>query len=194
MVETPSTMLALGTPAPKFKLPDPDGKIVSLDDFKDATALVVAFICNHCPYVKHIRTQFAALAKEYQARGVAVVAISSNDVENYPDDSPEKMAEEIKRAGYTFPYLYDESQQVAKDYRAACTPDLYVFDKGQRLVYRGQFDDSRPKNGRPVTGADLRKAVDAVLAGREVDANQRPSIGCNIKWKRGSSPDYFPHS
>jgi peroxiredoxin len=194
MVETPSTMLALGTAAPKFKLPDPAGKIVSLDDFKGATALVVAFICNHCPYVKHIRTQFAAFAKEYQARGVGVVAISSNDVENYPDDAPDKMAEEIKSAGYTFPYLYDESQQVAKDYRAACTPDLYVFDKGQRLVYRGQFDDSRPKNGHPVTGADLRKAVDAVLAGREVDANQRPSIGCNIKWKPRNAPEYFPKS
>lgn len=194
MVETPSTMLALGTAAPKFKLPDPAGKIVSLDDFKGATALVVAFICNHCPYVKHIRTQFAAFAKEYQARGVGVVAISSNDVENYPDDAPDKMAEEIKSAGYTFPYLYDESQQVAKDYRAACTPDLYVFDKGQRLVYRGQFDDSRPKNGRPVTGADLRKAVDAVMAGREVDANQRPSIGCNIKWKPRNAPEYFPKS
>jgi peroxiredoxin len=194
MVETPSTMLALGTAAPKFKLPDPAGKIVSLDDFKGATALVVAFICNHCPYVKHIRTQFAAFAKEYQARGVGVVAISSNDVENYPDDAPDKMAEEIKSAGYTFPYLYDESQQVAKDYRAACTPDLYVFDKGQRLVYRGQFDDSRPKNGRPVTGADLRRAVDAVLAGREVDANQRPSIGCNIKWKPRNAPEYFPKS
>jgi peroxiredoxin len=192
MVETPSTMLALGTPAPKFRLPDPAGKIVSLDDFKGATALVVAFICNHCPYVKHIRTQFAAFAKEYQARGVGVVAISSNDVENYPDDAPDKMAEEIKSAGYTFPYLYDESQQVAKDYRAACTPDLYVFDKGQRLVYRGQFDDSRPKNGRPVTGADLRKAVDALLAGHEVDANQRPSIGCNIKWKPRNAPEYFP--
>jgi peroxiredoxin len=194
MVETPSTMLALGTAAPKFRLPDPAGKMVSLDDFKGATALVVAFICNHCPYVKHIRTQFAAFAKEYQARGVGVVAISSNDVENYPDDAPDKMAEEIKSAGYTFPYLYDESQQVAKDYRAACTPDLYVFDKGQRLVYRGQFDDSRPKNGRPVTGADLRKAVDAVLAGREVDANQRPSIGCNIKWKPRNAPEYFPKS
>jgi len=194
MVETPSTMLALGTAAPGFKLPDTDGKMVSLDDFKGAKALVVAFICNHCPFVKHIQKEFASFAKEYQGRGAAVVAISSNAVEDYPDDSPEKMAEESKRAGYTFPYLYDESQQVAKAYRAACTPDLYVFDKDRQLVYRGQFDDSRPKNGRPVTGADLRKAVDAVLGGREVDANQRPSIGCNIKWKRGSAPDYFPKS
>ncbi|MFZ3201656.1 MAG: thioredoxin family protein [Candidatus Acidiferrales bacterium] len=194
MVETPSTMLALGTTAPEFKLPDPGGKMVSLDDFKDASALVVAFICNHCPYVKHIRKEFAALAKEYQSRGVGVVAINSNDVENYPDDAPDKMAEEIKRVGYTFPYLYDESQQVAKDYRAACTPDLYVFDKGHRLVYRGQFDDSRPGNGRPVTGADLRTALDAVLAGRAVPANQRPSVGCNIKWKRKNAPDYSSHS
>jgi peroxiredoxin len=187
-------MLPLGTGAPNFKLPDPSGKLVSLDDFKNAPALVVAFICNHCPYVKHIRTQFAAFAKEYQARGVGVVAINSNDVENYPEDSPKKMAEEIKQAGYTFPYLYDETQEVAKAYRAACTPDLYLFDRGQRLVYRGQFDDSRPGNGRPVTGADLRTALDAVLAGRAVHLNQKPSMGCNIKWKRRNAPDYFPPS
>ncbi len=191
MAETPSTMLPLSTIAPNFNLPDPSGKLVSLDDFKDAPALLVAFLCNHCPYVKHIQKQFAALAKEYQARGVAVVAISSNDVENYPDDSPEKMAEESKHAGYTFPYLYDETQQVAKAYRAACTPDLYLFDRARRLVYRGQFDDSRPGNGRPVTGADLRTALDAVLSGRPVPANQKPSMGCNIKWKRQSAPDYF---
>ncbi len=194
MVETPSTMLPLGTAAPQFNLPTPDGKSVSLDDFKDKPALVVAFICNHCPFVKHIRKEFASFAKEYQARGVAVVAINSNDVESYPDDAPDKMAEEIKSVGYTFPYLSDQSQEVAKAYRAACTPDLYVFDKGRRLVYRGQFDDSRPKNGRPVTGADLRTALDAVLAGRAVAENQRPSIGCNIKWKRGKAPDYFPNS
>lgn len=194
MAETPSTMLPLGTTAPNFELSDPNGKIVSLDDFKDAPALVVAFICNHCPYVKHIRAQFAALAKEYQARGVGVVAINSNDVENYPEDSPKKMAEEIKQAGYTFPYLYDETQEVAKAYRAACTPDLYLFDRGRRLVYRGQFDDSRPGNARPVTGADLRTALDAVLAGRAVPANQKPSMGCNIKWKRRNVPDYFSHS
>jgi peroxiredoxin len=193
MAETPSTMLPLGTTAPNFSLPDPSGKLVSLDDdnFKNAPALVVAFLCNHCPFVKHIQKQFAALAKEYQARGVAVVAISSNDVENYPEDSPEKMAEESKQAGYSFPYLYDESQQVAKAYRAACTPDLYLFDRDRRLVYRGQFDDSRPGNGRPVTGADLRTALDAVLAGHAVPANQRPSIGCNIKWKRQNAPEYF---
>jgi len=185
-------MLPLGTSAPDFNLPDPSsGKSVSLADFKDAPALVVAFLCNHCPYVKHIQKQFAALAKEYQARGVAVVGISSNDVENYPDDSPAKMAAESKQAGYTFPYLYDETQQVAKAYRAACTPDLYLFDRGRRLVYRGQFDDSRPGNGRPVTGADLRAALEAVLGGGAVSANQKPSMGCNIKWKRQNAPEYF---
>jgi peroxiredoxin len=184
-------MLPLGTKAPAFRLPDPQGKWVSLDDFKDAPALLVAFICNHCPYVKHIRSRFAELAKEYQGQGVGVVGINSNDVENYPDDAPEKMAEEIKQVGYTFPYLYDESQEVAKAYRAACTPDFYLFDREHRLVYRGQFDDSRPGNGRPVTGADLRAALDAVLAGRPVSSKQRPSLGCNIKWKRGNAPDYF---
>jgi len=191
MAETPSTMLALGTKAPHFRLPDPRGKWVSVDDFKDAPAFLVAFICNHCPYVKHIRRGFAELAKEYQAKGVGVVAINSNDAENYPDDRPEKMAEEIKQIGYTFPYLYDESQDVAKAYRAACTPDFYLFDRDRRLVYRGQFDDSRPGNGRPVTGADLRAALDAVLSGGPVPSNQRPSVGCNIKWKRGNAPNYF---
>lgn len=183
MSETASTMLPLGTSAPHFSLPDPSGKLVSLDDFKDAQALLVAFVCNHCPYVKHIQKEFTSLVKEYQARGVGVVAISSNDVENYPQDGPEKMAEESKQAGYTFPYLYDESQQVAKAYQAACTPDLYLFDRNHRLVYRGQFDDSRPGNPRPVTGADLRSALDAVLAGRAISADQKPSVGCNIKWK-----------
>ena len=191
MAETPSTMLPLGTKAPPFRLPDPQGKWVSSDDFKDAPALLVAFICNHCPYVKHIRSRFAELAKEYQTKGVGVVAINSNDADNYPDDAPEKMAEEVKQVGYTFPYLYDESQEVAKAYRAACTPDFYLFDRDRRLVYRGQFDDSRPGNGRPVTGADLRAALDAVLAGQPVPSNQRPSLGCNIKWKRGNAPDYF---
>jgi peroxiredoxin len=184
-------MLALGTKAPHFRLSDPQGKWVSLDDFKDTPAFLVVFMCNHCPYVKHIRSRFAELAKEYQAKGVGVVGINSNDVLNYPDDRPEKMAEEIKQAGYTFPYLYDESQEVAKAYQAACTPDFYLFDRDRRLVYRGQFDDSRPGNGRPVTGADLRSALDAVLAGRPVPSNQRPSLGCNIKWKRGNAPDYF---
>jgi peroxiredoxin len=191
MAETPSTMLALGTKAPHFRLPDPYGKWVSLDDFKDAPAVLVVFMCNHCPYVKHIQSKLAEVAKEYQAKGVGVVGINSNDVANYPDDRPEKMAEEIKQVGYTFPYLYDESQEVAKAYRAACTPDFYLFDREHRLVYRGQFDDSRPGSGRPVTGADLRAALDAVLAARPVPDNQRPSLGCNIKWKRGNAPDYF---
>jgi peroxiredoxin len=184
-------MLTLGTKAPPFRLPDPHGKWVSLDDFKDAPALLVVFMCNHCPYVKHIRSRFAELAKEYQAKGVGVVGINSNDIESYPEDGPEKMAEEIKQVGYTFPYLSDESQEVAKAYRAACTPDFYLFDRDRCLVYRGQFDDSRPGNGRPVTGADLRAALDAVLAGRPAPSNQTPSLGCNIKWKRGNAPEYF---
>jgi peroxiredoxin len=182
MAET-STMLPLGTKAPSFRLPDPHGKLVSLDSFTGAPALLVAFICNHCPYVKHIRASFAAFGKDYQARGVGIVGINSNDVANYPDDSPEKMAEEIVGAGYTFPYLYDETQEVAKSYRAACTPDLFLFDREQRLVYRGQYDDSRPKNNLPVTGADLRAALDAVLAGQTVAEDQKPSVGCGIKWK-----------
>lgn len=176
-------MLALGTKAPEFRLPDPSGKLVSSGDFEKAPALLVAFICNHCPYVKHIRESFADFAKRYQERGVAIVAISSNDVEAFPDDRPEKMAEEIESAGYTFPYLYDETQEVARAYKAACTPDFFLFDRDQRLVYRGQYDDSRPKTGRPVTGADLAAALDAVLAGRPVPAEQKPSMGCNIKWK-----------
>ena len=191
MAETPSTMLPLGTKAPPFRLQDPHGKWVSLDDFNDAPALLVVFMCNHCPYVRHILSHFVELAKEYQARGVGVVGINSNDVENYPDDGPAKMAEEITRDGITFPYLHDESQEVAKAYRAACTPDVYLFDRDHRLVYRGQFDDSRPGNGRPVTGADLRTALDAVLAGRPVPKNQNPSLGCNIKWKRGNAPEYY---
>lgn len=191
MVAVSSTMLPLGTPAPAFRLPDTDGKLVSLHDFKDAPALLVMFICNHCPYVQHIRSALAAFAREYQVRGLAIVAINSNDVASYPDDRPEKMAEEKALAGYTFPYLFDESQEVAHAYRAACTPDFYLFDRDRRLVYRGQFDDSRPGSGRPVTGADLRAAVDAVLAGRPVPKDQRPSLGCNIKWKPGNAPEYF---
>jgi len=176
-------MLPIGTKAPQFRLPDPYGKFVSSDDLTGAPALLVVFMCNHCPYVKHIRTSFAAFAKEYQARGVAIVGINSNDVANYPDDSPEKMAEEIVTAGYTFPYLYDESQEVAKAYLAACTPDFFLFDHEQRLVYRGQYDDSRPKNNLPVTGANLRSALDAVLSGRPVAEDQKPGVGCGIKWK-----------
>lgn len=192
MTRTLSTMLPLGTKAPNFRLAEPSGKWVSSDDFKGAPALLVAFICNHCPYVKHIRSKFAEVANEYQARGVAVVAINSNDVANFPDDSPEKMAEEIRNAGYRFPYLYDETQEVAMAYQAACTPDFFLFDGECRLVYRGQFDDSRPKveNPAPVTGKDLRAALDAVLAHRPVPAEQRPSLGCNIKWKAGNEPKF----
>ena len=188
MAETPSNMVALGTPAPPFRLPDTTGGMVSLDDFKTAPALLVMFICNHCPFVKHIRSGLAAFGRDYQKAGLAIVAINSNDVSSYPQDSPERMAAEVKQAGYTFPYLYDETQAVAKAYGAACTPDLFLYDRDRRLVYRGQFDDSRPSNGRPVTGADLRAAADAVLAGRPVPDEQRPSIGCNIKWKRGNGP------
>ena len=191
MAETPSTMVATGTSAPPFRLPDTAGHWVSIDDYRGAPALLVAFICNHCPYVKHLRAKFAEVARDYQARGVGVVAISSNDAESYPDDRPEKMAEEVELAGYTFPYLYDETQEVAKAYQAACTPDFFLFDGDRRLVYRGQFDDSRPNSGRPVTGSDLTAAVDAVLAGRPVSPDQRASVGCNIKWKRGNAPDYY---
>jgi peroxiredoxin len=184
-------MLPLGTSAPDFKLPDTDGKMLSLADFKNAPALLVLFICNHCPYVKHIRAGLAQLARDYVPKGVAIVAISSNDAANYPDDNPVRMKEEVKAAGYIFPYLYDETQAVAKAYRAACTPDIYLFDKSQKLVYRGQMDDSRPSNGQPVTGKDLRAALDAVLGGKAVSADQKASVGCNIKWKAGNAPDYF---
>ncbi len=184
-------MLPLGTAAPDFKLPDTNGKIVSPADFKDTSALLVIFMCNHCPYVVHIRAGLAQLARDYLPRGAAIAGISSNDVANYPADSPAKMKEEIKSAGYIFPYLYDETQAAAKAYRAACTPDIYLFDKNQKLVYRGQFDDSRPGNGIPVTGKDLRAALDAVLAGKPVSPNQKASMGCNIKWKSGNEPDYF---
>lgn len=192
MVRTASTMqLPLGAPAPDFALPDTEGRIVQLSDFVQAKALLVIFMCNHCPYVKHIADHLAQLAKEYQAKGVAVVGINSNDVASYPDDSPQKMREEVKQRGYTFPYLYDETQEVAKAYRAACTPDFFLFDQHRRLVYRGQFDDSRPGNGIPVTGKDLRAALDAVLAGQPVPKEQKPSLGCNIKWKPGNEPEYF---
>jgi len=191
MVLTPSTMLPLGTKAPDFSLPNIDGKTVSLRDLQGAPALLVIFMCNHCPYVKHVADGMAQLAREYQARGVAVVGINSNDTTNHPADSPEQMVHEAETRGYTFPYLFDESQEVARAYRAACTPDFYVFDKDQRLVYRGQMDSSRPNSGQPVTGKDLRAALDAVLAGKPASAEQRPSIGCNIKWKPGKEPEYF---
>ena len=184
-------MLPLGTMAPDFRLPDANGRIVALPDFAGAPALLVAFICNHCPYVKHIRHELADLAEEYQERGVAIVGINSNDAANHPEDTPAKMADEVKNIGYTFPYLYDATQSVAKAYRAACTPDIYLFDQQRRLVYRGQFDDSRPGNGIPATGKDLREALDAVLSGKPVSPNQKPGIGCNIKWKPGNEPEYF---
>jgi len=191
MVKTASTMLELGVKAPDFSLPDVSGKRVSLSDFADAPALLVVFMCNHCPYVKHVADGLARLAAEYQQRGVAVVGINSNDADAYPEDSPAKMAEEVKRRRYSFPYLYDENQAVAKAYRAACTPDFYVFDRQRKLVYRGQMDSSRPGGGGKVAGEDLRAALDAVLENRPVSANQKPSLGCNIKWRRGNKPDYF---
>ncbi len=184
-------MLPLGTAAPDFELPDPAGKIFSLADFKDKAALAVIFMCNHCPYVIHIRTGLAQLARDYQPRGVGIIGINANDAKNYPADSPAKMKDEVVNAGYTFPYLYDETQAVAKAYRAACTPDFFLFDRGRRLVYRGQFDASRPGNGMPVTGKDARAALDAILAGKNTSEFQVPSIGCNIKWKAGNEPDYF---
>jgi peroxiredoxin len=184
-------MLPLGTEAPPFELPDTAGNKVSISDFQDAPALLVVFMCNHCPYVKHIRDSFVELVKEYQSKGVAVAAINANDAEAYPDDRPELMAEDAETYGYTFPYLYDESQQVALAYRAACTPDFFLFDESRRLVYRGQMDSSRPGNGKALTGENLRAALDAVLAGEQVDPQQKPSMGCNIKWKPGNEPDYF---
>ena len=191
MVMTPSTMLPLGTAAPPFALPDPSGRLWSLADFADTPALVVVFMCNHCPFVKHIRAGLAAFGRDAKKRGVALVGINANDVDAYPADAPPAMAAESTAVGYTFPYLYDETQAVAKAYRSSCTPDFFLFDGERRLVYRGQFDDSRPSNARPVTGADLRAAVDAVIAGRAVSGEQRPSIGCNIKWKPGNAPEYF---
>jgi peroxiredoxin len=191
MPETPSTMLDLGTTLPSFSLPDFNGRTVSDADFKGSKALLVAFICKHCPFVRHIRQEFSRFAKEYQAKGLGIVAIASNDTTEFPEDGPEGMKEEAAEAGYTFPYLFDEKQQVAQAFRAACTPDLFLFDGSRRLAYRGQFDGSRPKNDVPVNGADLRDAADAVLAGKPAPAVQRPSIGCNIKWSPGNAPEYF---
>lgn len=191
MVRTPSTMLELGTEAPDFTLADVvTGRPVSRTDF-DGRALVVAFWCNHCPFVKHVEDGFLAFAREYLPQGLAVVAISANDPENYPDDAPEKMKALANRKDYPFPYLFDESQEVARAYRAACTPDFFLFDGQGRLVYRGQFDGSRPSTDVPVTGQDLRAAVDALLAGDSVPEEQAPSVGCNIKWRPGNEPDYF---
>ena len=190
MVVTTSKMLPLGISAPDFSLPDTKGNIVSLYDFTEAPVLLVIFMCNHCPFVKHILSDIVELIKEYQAKGVAVVGINSNDVVNFAEDSPKKMAKIAKKANFTFPYLFDESQAVAKAYRATCTPDFFLFDKERKLAYRGQMDDSRPGNDIPVTGLDLIKAMDAVLAGRQVNAEQKPSMGCNIKWKQGNEPEY----
>ncbi len=184
-------MLELGSSAPDFSLPDTDGKNVNLQVFSGKPALLVIFMCNHCPYVVHVSEQLAALGRDYQNRGVGIVGISANDAGNYPDDGPEKMKAEVARAGYTFPYLYDESQAVAKSFRAACTPDFFLFDADQKLAYRGQLDGSRPGNGVPVTGEDLRAALDSLLSGEAVSTDQKPSIGCNIKWKAGNAPDYF---
>jgi len=190
MVKTASTMLSLGTQAPEFSLLNVDGTLVTRSQFAGKPLLVI-FMCNHCPFVVHIRPALQKLAAEYQSKGLAVVGISSNDVSAYPQDGPDRMKDEANSAGYTFPYLFDGTQDVAKAYKAACTPDIFLFDADHSLVYRGQFDSSRPGNGQPVTGADLRAACDAVLAGQTMSAEQRPGIGCNIKWKAGEEPEYF---
>ncbi len=191
MALTESTMLALGTQAPDFSLPDVvSGKTVSLKTFEGKDALLVMFICQHCPYVQHVKEELARLGKDYTPRDVRIVAISSNDATNYPDDAPASLKVMAQELGLDFPLCYDESQDVAKAYTAACTPDFFLFDTHRKLVYRGQLDDSRPGNGNPVTGSDLRAAMEAVLAGKPVSANQRASVGCNIKWKKASAPAY----
>ncbi len=192
MARVASTMLPLGTTAPDFQLPDvKTGEGVSLANFADQTGLLVMFICRHCPFVKHIQDQLAQLGKDYQSQSLGIVAISANDAENYPDDAPNRLKDMAIELDFTFPLCYDASQAVAKAYTAACTPDFFLFDGDRKLVYRGQLDDSRPGNGKPVTGQDLRAAIDALLAGQPVGADQQPSIGCNIKWKPGNAPDYF---
>lgn len=191
MAAVESTMLELGTEAPDFSLPSATGGTVSLEDFTGAKALLVMFICNHCPFVKHVRQGIISLVEDYRSKGLAAVAINSNDWTSYPEDSPEMMAKVAKEYGYPFPYLYDSTQEVARAYRAACTPDFFLFDGQRRLVYRGQLDASRPGNDIPVTGKDLRAALDALLSGREIPSEQHPSIGCNIKWKPGNEPEYF---
>jgi len=188
---TSSQMLPLGTEAPSFRLPDPSGKEISLADYPEAKGFLVVFMCNHCPFVKHIRDELAKLGRDLPARGVVMMGINSNDAENYPDDSPARMRAEAETYGYEFPYLVDDSQEVAKAFRAACTPDFFLFDGERRLVYRGQLDESRPANGKVVTGGDLRAAVEALLGGGEPVGEQVASIGCNIKWKRGNAPAWF---
>jgi len=184
MSMTPSNMIPLGSLAPDFSLPDTvSGKDVSLSDIRSDAATVVMFICNHCPFVKHIQAELVRLANDYSTKGVSFAAISSNDVANYPADSPDKMKKDAERLGYSFPYLYDKTQAVAKAYDAACTPDFYIFDKELKLTYRGQLDDSRPGSGIPVDGRDMRTALDAMLSGEPVTADQKPSVGCNIKWR-----------
>lgn len=190
MPPTPSTMLPLGTTAPSFRLPSTDGSIVSDTDFADAKGLLVIFACNHCPFVIHVKDEIARIADHYMPQGVAVVAINSNDADEYPEDSFDNMKERASEWGWKFPYLYDESQEVAKAYRAACTPDFYLFDAERKLIYRGQLDDSRPNNGLPVNGADLRHALEALLDGEKPTWEQKPSIGCSIKWKPGNAPPY----
>jgi len=194
MTAVNSTMLELGTKAPPFRLPSATGGTVSVEDFSDARALLVMFICNHCPFVKHVRDELVKLATDYRSKGVAVVAINSNDWSTYSDDSPARMEKEAREYGYPFAYLYDETQEVARAYRAACTPDFYLFDADRKLAYRGQLDDSRPGNEVPVNGKDLRAALDALLGGKPVPGEQRPSLGCNIKWRPGNEPDYFSHA
>jgi peroxiredoxin len=192
MALTPSTMLPLGTAAPEFSLNDTvSGKPVSLATFAGKKALLVIFLCNHCPFVKHLKAGFVQLGKDYEKKDVAIVAISANDAKTHPEDAPEKLGAEAKSLDYRFPVLFDATQEVAKAYRAACTPDFFVFDASRRLAYRGQFDASRPDNGMPVTGADVRAALDAVMAGKPAATKQQPSIGCNIKWRAGNEPDYF---
>ena len=192
MVLTPSTMMPLGAQAPAFTLPDAvSGKKISLSDYDKKKALLVMFICRHCPYVQHIKQELSKLGRDYHAKDIGIVAISSNDAANYPEDAPKSLKEMAIELGFTFPFCYDETQETAKKYRAACTPDFFLFDAARKLTYRGQLDDSRPGNGKPVTGRDLRAAVEAVLLGKLVSPNQRPSIGCNIKWKPGNEPEYF---
>ena len=187
MARTPSNMLELGTALPSFSLPDTEGKLITHEQFRNSPLLVI-FMCNHCPFVIHIRPKLAELTKKYLALGIPTVGINANDVANYPDDSPEKMKVEKKDAGYSFPYLFDEKQTVALAFRAACTPDIYLFDKNHCLVYRGQFDDSRPGNSIPVTGKDLERALQAMVNDETITFEQRPSLGCNIKWKAGNEP------
>ena len=192
MVKTASTMLPLGTTAPKFQLPNVvSGNTISLDTFADSQALLVMFICQHCPFVKHIKSELAKIGQDYSQQPLGIVAISANDVANYPDDSPEKLRQMAEKFSFNFPVCYDESQEVSKAYTAACTPDFFLFDRDNKLVYRGQLDDSRPSTDIPVTGKDLRSAIDAVLQDRKIDFEQKPSIGCNIKWKLGNEPEYF---